>query len=372
MTADESIVPVLVNPDLRILTTSVADRESTDLRLLVGEGERWHLMELGATVTLRELDTKVSASGQVPYAIPEPAHAAPGVDDTHGPASLAVTTRVGGFEAGVQYRSVGKRLERLIGGPAALRDREGHEVWVAQRLGVLRFRLADSELTDNVDRNPALPRNTKDQSAITTELTVAEWPVFGVTLASGESARIRLTREGEDGTPERHAFESVTGSAYYDGGPGWSVAASSTFSRSRHVVRPDDGMVMTAQDVSLTLHPLEPLTVTPTLSLAQERYARSVPGIDTSTAALTLSYAPSRSRWSASSFVSYTTTRATDASTDARSVSLAGALTYALGRWFPGSTVSFSAGYDRYVDAAVPQSASQAVSGFVLLKLAAF
>jgi hypothetical protein len=179
-------------------------------------------------------------------------------------------------------------------------------------------------------------------------------------------------REGWDGTPERHTFESVTGSAYYDGGPGWSVSASSTFSRSRHVVRPDDGMVMTAQDVSLTLHPFESLTVTPTLSLVQERYTQSGLGIDTSTAGCTLSYAPPRTPWSAWSFVSYTTTRATDASTDARSVSVSAALTYALGRWLPGSTVSFSTGYDRYVDAAVPESVAEGVSGFVFLKLVAF
>lgn len=371
--AGESVIPALLDLDLPILTTSVADRECTDLRLLVGDGERWHLMELAAAVTLRKLDAKVSAFGQLPYAITEPGRSEPAFDDTHEPASLAVTARVGSFEAGAQYRSVGKRLERLIGAPAALRDREGHEVWVAQRLGVLRFRLAESELTDNVDRNPALPRTTKDQSAITTELAVAEWPVFGVTLASGESARIRLTREGEDGTtPERHEFESVTGSVYYHGGPDWSVSASSTYSRSHHATRPDDGMAMTAQDVSLTLHPLGSLTVTPALSLSQERYARSALGIDTSMAALTVSYAPPATRWSASSFFSYTTTRATDASTDARSVSITGALTYALGRSFPGSTVSFETGYDRYVDVAVPDSASQAVSAFILLKLAAF
>lgn len=69
--------------------------------------------------------------------------------------------------------------------------------------------------------------------------------------------------------------------------------------------------------------------------------------------------------------MSYTATRATDASTDGRSLSLTGAVTCTLG-WLPGSTVSFEAGYDRYVDAAIPDSASGVVTGFVLLKLAAF
>jgi hypothetical protein len=370
--AERLVIPALVDPDLPVITTSVTDREPTDLRLLVTESERWRLMEVGAAVILRPLDAKISASGQIPYVLADPVHEDADLDDTHEPASLGVTARVGGFEAGAQYRSVGKRLERLIRAPAAFRDREGREVWVAQRLGVLRLRLTDSELTDNVDRNPALPRTTKDQTALTAELAPAGWPVLGLTVASGDATRVRLTHDREESAPEQHEFESVTGSIYYYGGPAWSVTASSMLSRSRPVVRPGDDLAMAYHDLSVTLHPHEALTVTPMLGLGQERYEPSGLGVDTSTASVTLSYAPRASRWSTSSYVGYTTTRATDASTDARSVSVTGALTYALGRWLPGCTVSFEAGYDRYVDAAVPVRASQAVSGFVLLKLAAF
>ena len=365
-------MPALVDPDLPVITTSVSDREPTDLRLLVTEGERWRLMEVGAAVTLRSMDAKISASGQLPYVLTDPLHKDADLDEAHEPASLGVTARVGGFEAGAQYRSAGKRLERLIRAPAAFKDREGRDVWVAQRFGVLRLRLTDSELTDNVDRNPALPRTTKDQTALTAELAPADWPVLGLTVASGDSTRVRLTHEREEGAAERHEFESVTGSAYYYGGPVWNVTASSTLSRSRPVVRPGDDLAMAYHDLSLTLHPHDSLTVTPKLSLGQERYEPSGLGVDTSTASLTLSYAPRASRWSTSSYLSYTTRRASDASTDARSVSVTGALTYALGRWLPGCTVSVEAGYDRYVDVAVPVRASQGVSGFVLLKLAAF
>jgi hypothetical protein len=368
---DPPLVPPVVDPDLRFITTSVTDREPTDLRLLVAEGERWRLMEVGATVTLRPLDARVSASGQLPYVVTEPVLPDAELDEGQEPASLGLTARVGGFEAGAQYRSVGRRLERLIRAPAALRDREGHEVWVAQRLGVLRLRLADSELTDNVDRNPALPRTTRDQTALTTELALPAWPVLGLTLARGDSTRIRLTRDGEEGTPERYEFESVTGSAYY-GGTGWSLSTSSTLTRSRHAVRSDEAMVMAYHDLSLTLQPLPSLTVAPSLGLGLERYEPSGLGLDTGTAGLTVWYAPPRSRWSASTYAGYTATRARDASTDARSLSVTAALTWGLGRWLPGCSVSFETGYDRYADAAVGGSAVQAVSGFVLLKLATF
>jgi hypothetical protein len=372
VSADELAMPAPAELDLSVFTTFFAERESTDLRLLVTDGGRWRLMEVGAAMTLTELDAKIIASGQLPHIVTEPVLPVMDLDESQEPASLKVTARVGDFEAGAQYRSAGKRLDSLIKAPASYRDREGHEVWVAQRFGPLRLRLSDSELTDNVDRNLALPRTTKDQTAVTAELGLDGWPVLGLTVASGDSTRVRLGRGGREEPPERYEFESVTGSIYYYGGPAWSVSAASTFSRSRHAVRPGDDMVMGYHDLSLTLHPHESLTLTPTLSLGQERYEPSGLDIDRGTAGLTGSYTPPRSRWSAWSYVGYTTTRAGVASTDARSVSVTSALTYGLGRWWPGCTVSIQAGYDRYVDTAVPDSAVQAVSGFVLFKLATF
>ncbi|HEX6209174.1 MAG TPA: hypothetical protein VF136_00260 [Methylomirabilota bacterium] len=375
--AEENPTPAPVGPELPLLTTSAAEREPTDLRLLIADGERWRLMEFGAAATWRPLAAKVTASGQLPYVVSERLDGGLALDEaldqTQEPAALGVNGRVGDLEAGAQYRSVGKRLERIVSAPAALKDREGHELWIAQRLGMLRLRLSDSELTDNVDRNPALPRTTKDQSAATVELLVHDWPVLGLTYASGDSARVRLTPQGREGSPERREFESVTGSAYYHGGPGWEVATSSTVSLSRHATRPGDEMTALYQDLSLTLHLIEAVTLVPTLGVGVERYAPADFGSDTGTAGLTLSYAPRPGRWWASTSVGYTAIRTSDGSTDARNVSLTGALTCALGRLLPAqSTLSFEAAYDRYVDAVVPDSASRAVSGFVLLRFAGF
>jgi hypothetical protein len=365
--------PAPAGPDLPMLTTSVADKAPTDLRLLLADGERWRLMELGAAATWRPLAAKLTAFGQLPYVATERPDSALAFDGTHEPASLGVKGEIGDFEAGAQYRSVGKRLDRLIGGPAALKDREGHEMWVAQRLGMLRLRLSDSELTDNVDRNPTLPRTTKDQSAVTAEISVSAWPVLALTYTSGDSARVRLTPQGRQAPPERHAFESVTASAYYYGGPGWEVTASSSLAQSRPAVRPDDEMAATSQDLSLTLRLLDSVTAVPALSLGQERDTWSTVRSDTGTAGLTLSYAPPASRWWASTFVSYASTRTSDGSTSGSNVNLGGALTCTLGRLLSArSTLSFEAGYDRYTDAVVSASSSRAISGFVLLRVAGF
>jgi hypothetical protein len=360
------------DPSWLLLSADVADREATDLRSLLADRERWRLVEFGAAATWRPLAAKVTAFGQLPY-VSTGVLDATTFDEVQEPASLGVRGEVEGFEAGAQYRSVGKRLERLIGGPAAHKDREGHELWVAHRLGPLKLRLADSELTDNVDRNPALPRTTKDQDAVTAELALSAWPVLGLTYAAGDSARVRLTPQGREGAPERHDFESVTSSLYYYGGPGWEVTTSSTLSQSRHVLRAEEETTATYHDLSLTLRLLDGVTAIPALSLGQERALWSDVHTDTSTAALTLTYAPAASRWWASTYASYTTTRASDGSTEGRAVSLSGALTCALGKLLPlRSTVSFEAGYDRYDDAVVPAGASRAISGFVLLKVAGF
>ena len=158
---------VLEDPKLPQVTTSVSDKEPTDLRLLVANEERWRLIEFGAAATWHPLTAKLTAFGQLPYASTNLPETTAGLDSASGPASLGIKGEVEGFEAGVQYRSVGKRLERLVGAPSALKDREGYELWVAQRVGLVTLRLSDTELTDNVDRNPALPRITKDQNAIT-------------------------------------------------------------------------------------------------------------------------------------------------------------------------------------------------------------
>jgi hypothetical protein len=69
--------------------------------------------------------------------------------------------------------------------------------------------------------------------------------------------------------------------------------------------------------------------------------------------------------------VSYTATRASRRLHRRGSLSLTAAVTCALG-WLAEATGSFEAGCDRYVDAAIPESAAGAVTGFVLLKLASF
>ncbi|MGH7349714.1 MAG: hypothetical protein ACREI6_06835, partial [Candidatus Rokuibacteriota bacterium] len=157
---DAPIMPI--EPDPLTLRTS-GEGDSPDLRVLLGKGERWHLMRFGAAAG-RPQEGKLTAYGAVAYVPPTlgPARAtgtlgygpavAPGaafglgLDEQEEPVSLGLKGTLVDFEGGAEYRSVGKRLERLVTGSAAHRDKEGTEVWVAQRLGRLRLRLSQSDL----------------------------------------------------------------------------------------------------------------------------------------------------------------------------------------------------------------------------------
>jgi hypothetical protein len=132
-------------------------------------------------------------------------------------------------------------------------------------------------------------------------------------------------------------------------------------------------MLLVNHDFSLSLQPVDAVTVIPALSLGQARYEWSGVRSDTGSASLALTYAPPRSRWFASTFLSYTTTRTSDDTVDARTVSVSGAVGCGLGRLLGlPATLSVEAGYDRYLDGVLPQYSSTAVSVFVLLRVAAY
>ena len=166
---------------------STGEDDSSDLRVLLGKGERWHLMRFGAAAASRPQEAKVTAYGAVAYVPPSLAASRPegglgygpvvspgaafglGPEEQEEPVSLGLKGSVSDFEGGAEYRSVGKRLERLVSGPASQRDREGTEVWVVQRLGLVRLRLSQSELGRQRGPQPGAaphhPRPDRDHRA---------------------------------------------------------------------------------------------------------------------------------------------------------------------------------------------------------------
>ncbi len=374
-----------IEPDPLTLRTSTTD-ESTDLRYLLGKGERWHLMRFGAAAGSRPQEARATAYGAVAY-LPRsilgsrpdagigfgPAAASSlGIDDQEEPISLGFKGELAGLEGGAEYRSVGKRMERVVAGPASQKDTEGTEVWLAQRMGLLRLKLAQSDLSDNVDRNPALPRTRKRQTALSAQLTPSGWPIFGLTYATGDSERVWLASEGRARTVERQTYDSVAGSAYY-AGPGWDISGTSTYGYSRDPGRPDRELTMLYHDLSLTLRPAESISMIPSISTGRERYEWSATSYQTDSMSLLLSYTPTASWWSLWTLGAYTTSQTSDRTVDGRTMSVSGGLACGLGRILGGrASLSIEAGYDRYVDSAYPDASARGAFGLVLLKVASF
>jgi hypothetical protein len=369
---------------------STGEDDSSDLRVLLGRGERWHLMRFGANAVSGPQEAKVTAYGAVAYVPPSLAASRPGgglgygpvvspgaafglgLDEQEEPVSLGLKGSVSDFEGGAEYRSVGKRFERLVSGPPSQRDREGTELWVAQRLGLVRLRLSQSDLSDNVDRNPALPRTTRTQTAITAEVTPRGWPIFGLTYAKGDSDRAWLNGDGLPRTTEEQNFDSLSGSAYY-AAPRWDISASSTYITSRDVAQPDHQMTMLYHDLRLTLRPLDALMIVPSISTGLDRYEWSATRSNTTSASLLLSYGPPASWWNLWTLVAYTASQASDGTVDGRTMSLSGGLSCGLGRLLGGPTsLSFQTGYERYDDSVYRDSSARGLFGLVRLKVASF
>jgi hypothetical protein len=369
---------------------STGEDESSDLRVLLGKGERWHLMRIGAAAASEPQEAKVTAYGAVAYIPPSLAASRPegglgygpvvspgaafglGLEEQEEPVSLGLKGSISDFEGGAEYRSVGKRFERLVSGPASQRDREGTELWVAQRLGLVRLRLSQSELADNVDRDPALPRTTRAQSAISAQLEPRGWPILGLTYAKGDSERVWLNGDGLPRATEEQTFDSLSGSAYY-AAPRWDVSASSTYITSRDVAQPDHEMTMLYHDLRLTLRPLESLVIAPALSTGLDRYEWSDTRSNTTSASLLLSYGPPRSWWTLWTLGAYTASQASDGTVDGRTMSLSGGLSCGLGRLLGGPTsLSFQAGYERYDDSVYRDGSARGVFGLVRLKVVSF
>ena len=374
------------------LTLRSTGEDESDLRSLLGKGERWHLMRFGAAAASRPQDAKVTAYGAVAYVPPSLASSRPdgglgygpmvspgaafglGLDEQEEPVSLGFKGSLSDFEGGAEYRSVGKRLERLVNGPPSQRDREGTEVWVAQRLGLLRLRLSQSDLSDNVDRNPALPRTTRAQTAITAQVAPRSWPIFGLTYATGDSERVWLTGDGHPREPPSSRPSTASPAAPTMAGRAGTSRRPPRTSRVATWPESDREMTMLYHDLRLTLRPVESLVVAPALSTGLDRYEWSDTRSNTTSASLLLAYGPPDELVEAvDARRLHRLPEPRDGTVDGRTMSLSGGLSCGLGRLLGGPTsLSFQAGYERYDDSVYRDSSARGVFGLVRLKVVSF
>lgn len=124
------------------------DRESADPSVLLGKGKRWHLMTFDAAADTHQLDAKLAAYGELAYIPRDPIGAGPMREEIAEPTALGLKGELGDFEGGVEYQSAASNsIASCGGGRPGRKDREDTEVRLARTLGVLRLRLAQSDLS---------------------------------------------------------------------------------------------------------------------------------------------------------------------------------------------------------------------------------
>jgi hypothetical protein len=335
-------------------------------------GERWQLTELRATADLPAQDASLSGRGQVAQLPGMPQVPGTPPDDTlEDPLLLDLRLRLDDFEAGASHRAFGKRLDRAMTVPGMRADQEGSEVWLARRLGLVRLKVARSELSDNVDRNPALSRTKRSQTSLTGELHPPGWPTLALTLARGEAERSWLAGARAGAVPERQSFDSLTGALSY-GGESWDFSSSTTLTRSRDAAGSADATTSIYHDLVVTLRLMDGLTLAPALSTGLDRYEPGPSQTTSGSANVTLSY-QWPAEWRTWTYAGYTASRSSDRSADGRSITVTGGLSRDIGRMLGGrGSVSLEAGHRAYADALYPEGSSRETFAYLLFRLARF
>jgi hypothetical protein len=329
--------------------------------------ERGRLLKFNADLRSPASGSRLTADGELTYRPFDPGRLDGFDDETRAPMRLGLKGAAGPFGYGASYQSVGKRLETLATS-AMKKDREGTEVWAESRVGVGRLKASLSELSDNVDQDPRLPRTTKTQGGLTVEVAPSGWPVLGLSYSEGVADRVPL---GGRPTARRAEsdLETFGGSLYYARSD-WDVTLSTSYSPSIERHRGGRETLTIAHDLSASYRPTGAVTISPSLGLWEDRYLWSGVQNDTTAAALTLTYAPPSETVSLTAFGSYSRSRGSDGWTEGTAASASASVAWNLGLSPPSrSALSLELGYNRYVDAITPSSSYTDLSALVLFRV---
>jgi len=266
---------------------------------------------------------------------------------------------------GAEYRSIGQGIRVLSGANWRL-DQEGSEVWVGRTLGSFQVKGLFSDFTDNLENDPRRPRTAKTLAGSSVGYTLPGGALLSLSYQQGSST----TRSPNNRLPQEHSVEELGASLYYYAGPQWELSFSSKETSSIDKFDPSIRGTLYYHQVSGSYRPTDSITLTPSLSLMDERYSWGV-RTTTPTATLSLSYAPSDGRLSLSMYGFYNRSRSSDGSYDVKTVSLVNSLAWTLGKE-KNRSLSFDVISSQYLDAVYQSSSSKELLGRVMWKAIAF
>lgn len=253
---------------------------------------------------------------------------------------------IGSFGYGAEYRSVGQGFKR----PPGVNwrpDQEGAETWASQTLGPLRLKALFSNFSDNVEADPRRPRTARTLAGNALGIALPAGAVLSFSYQRGSSE----TAGGPNKQPPQESWiEDVGTSLYYYGGTKWGFTISSNYSPSTNKLDPSKKVASYYHELSGSYRPTESISITPSVSLSEQRYSFSGVRTVSSTGMLSLSYFPPSGNMSIMTYGFYSKSKDTEGWYDIQAVNLINSLVWPFGK-AKEKAISFDTVYLQYVDA---------------------
>ncbi len=276
----------------------------------------------------------------------------------------------GRFDYGVEYLHARSGANKVIGRKIK-GDQEGSSLWLKQSMGVFKITALFSDFVDNVADNPGKPRIRNTQGGITFNVALPNMPLLNVYYTHGYS---RSVYEPSGSQPQQNWLENFGATLYYSRS-NWDISVSSTSGISSDKLLSDSNSITFFYQLSGSYRPITSITISPALSLGDERYMWSGGGVRyiTPTASIWFGYYPLSDDFNLSFYGSYTINKSNDGYTDTNALNGTLSLVWTLARSPLGKhSLSFDVSYYHYLDDVYESSTYKDISALLNLKLASF
>jgi len=273
------------------------------------------------------------------------------------------------FTYGANYVMVRKAFSSLLSTKKRLDvDRAGPKVWASWSRGRVGMSVFMRSLHDNLDTDGNKSRFTTTDAGASLTYMLSSWPYLGYTVSYSEGEK-RSSREPNGYNPYRGPVSTLEHSLSYSS-ERIDIAAYSSYSRERDLLQPAERKAdMRLYYLSTTLKPTKALRITPEISYGIDRYADSVSSTHRRSASLSVDYWPSK-HTGYRAFGSYYTEENRQWRMDTKYLYTELAVIRALHLTARGGeNLSFSAGYQRYLDDASPVNNRGEFTLWLMLKI---
>jgi len=238
-------------------------------------------------------------------------------------------------------------------------------------MGVLNITTLFSDFVDNVADNQGKPRIKKTQGGITLNVAIPNMPLLSIYYSHGYS---RSVYEPNGYQPQKNWLDNFGATLYYTR-PNWDILVSSTSTISSDKFFSDSNSIAFFYQLSGSYRPVSSITISPALSLGDERYMWSGGGARyiTPTASIWFGYYPLLDDFNLSLYGSYSINKSNDGYTDTNALNGTIGLFWTLAKSsFGKHSLSFDVSYYHYLNDVYANSSYKDISALLNLKLASF